>query len=343
VAKEKDRQTQAPEAAKARPVATPQEKIESQSDKMTEAGQEPADAWGIYLAEIAYYPLLSPEEEIALAKQYRRGKAAKHQLAETSVPDAQKRWQLETAIACGERARRRLIRRNLRLVISVAKRYLGCGLPLPDLVQEGNIGLMEAVNRFDYRRGFRFSTYAVWWIRQAVHRAVANQARLIRLPVGLNSEIHRLRRTSHALTSQLNRHPTSRELAEQMDASTRRIQRLMRWNHTVLSLEMPIGDPAEGRTLADVVPDRDAPPLEETVARQQLRDDLYDMMAACLNVREQEILCSRFGLNGRDAHMLEEVAQEFGITRQRVRQIAVRALRRLRRASIQNKLKSAWI
>jgi RNA polymerase primary sigma factor len=310
---------------------------------MTGVEQKTADALGIYLAEITRYPLLSPEEEIALAKQYQRGKAAKHQLAEMSEPDAQKRWQLETAAARGERARQRLTRCNLRLVISVAKRYLGCGLPLVDLVQEGNIGLMEAVKRFDHRRGFRFSTYAVWWIRQAVHRAVANQARLIRLPVGLNSEIYRLRRTSDALTSQLKRHPTSQELAEQMDASARRVRRLMKWSRTVLSLETPIGDPAEGRTLADVVPDRDTPPLEETVARQQLREGLYDMMAACLNAREREILCSRFGLNGRDAHTLGEVAHEFGITRQRVRQIALRALRRLRRASIQNKLKTAWI
>lgn len=243
-------------------------------------------------------------------------------------------------MANGEQARQRLIECNLRLVIKVTKRYLRCGLPLGDLIQEGNIGLMKAANRFDHRRKFRFATYAVWWIRQAVHQAVVNQARLIRLPIGMNSELYRLRKASDALESRLNRRPTPQELAEQMDASARRIRRLLRWNRRVLSLEMPIGDP-EGHTLADVIPDRDTPPLEETIARQQLRDSLHDLMAACLRPREQEVLCLRFGFNG-DSQTLEKVAQKYGVTREQVRQIEVRALR-LRRASVQNKLRRAWI
>ena len=309
---------------------------------MTRARPEPVDALGIYLAEMARYPLLSAKEEIALTAQYERGRAAKRQLAATSAPDAQKRRQLETAVVRGEQARQRLIKCNLRLVVSVAKRYLRCGLPLLDLVQEGNVGLIEAVNRFDYRRGNRFSTFAVWWIRQTVHRAVENQARLIRLPAGINGELYCLRKASDTLASRLNRHPTPQELAEQMNVSPRRIRRLLRWNGRVLSLEMPIGD-QEGRTLADVVPNRDSPPLEETIARQQLRDSLHDAIEACLRPREQEVLCLRFGLDGGDSQTLGEVAQKYGVTRERVRQIEVRALRRLRRASIQNKLRRAWV
>jgi len=308
---------------------------------MTRARPKSADAFGIYLEEMAHYPLLDAEEEIALARQCRRGKAAKRQLAEAPAPDTQERRRLETAVARGEWARQRLINCNLRLVVSIAKRYLHCGLPLSDLVQEGNIGLMEAVDRFDHRRGFRFATLAVWWIRQAVHRAVANQARLIRLPVGVNNQLFRLRKAHDDLMSRLERRPTPRELAEQMDTSPRKIRQLLRWDRRALSLEMSIGD-AEDRTLADVVPDRDTSPLEEVIADQQLQNDLHDMIAACLRPREQEVLCLRFGLDGCDSQTLEEVAQKFGVSRERVRQIEMRALRRLRRASVQNRLRMAW-
>ena len=302
---------------------------------------EPVDAWGIYLAEVARYPLLSAQEEIALTTQCKRARSAKRQLAEMATPDVRRRRQLETDVMRGERARQRLIKCNLRLVISVAKRYLRCGLPMGDLVQEGNIGLMEAVKRFDPRRRHRFSTYAVWWIRQAVNRAVTNQARLIRLPAGMNSELYRLQRTNDDLASRLGRQPTLQELAEQMDASTKRIRQLLRWKPGVLSLEMPLGDP-EGRTLADVVPDQDTPPLEETVARRQLRESLRNVMVTCLRPREREILCLRFGLDGGGAQALEEVARKFRVTRQRIRQIEIRALRRLRRACLQSELGRAW-
>jgi RNA polymerase primary sigma factor len=208
-------------------------------------------------------------------------------------------------------------------------------------VQEGNIGLMEAVDRFDYRRGVRFATYAVWWIRQAVQRAVASQSRLIHLPVGVNDDVHRLLKKSRELESRLARRPTAEELAEHMGDSVRRIQRLMEWNRVVLSLEMPVGD-QEGSELADLIPDRETPPVEETIARQQLRESVHDAMAACLRPREREILRMRFGLDGSERRTLAEVAQKIGVTRERVRQIEVRALRRLRRASVQNKLRIAW-
>jgi RNA polymerase primary sigma factor len=309
---------------------------------MRKARPELADALSIYLAEMTNYPLLGAEEEITLASQYERGKTAKRQLAESPVSDVQKRQQLEMALVRGERARQRLINCNLRLVISVAKRYMHCGLPLADLVQEGNVGLMEAVDRFDHRRGFRFSTHAVWWIRQAVSRAVANQARLIRLPVGVNGELFRLRRAREALVSRLNRRPTLQELASQMNKSARKVKGLIRWERGVLSLEMPVGD-SESRALADMVPDQEAPPLEEVIANQQLRDSLHNVMAACLRPREQAVLCRRFGLDGRGSQTLTEIAQEFEVSRERVRQIEVRALRRLRRACVQNKLRETWI
>jgi len=215
---------------------------------MTQAEQEPVDVLGVYLTQMARYPLLSAEEEIALARQYETGRTAKRQVLGISASDAQKRRQLETAVARGEWARQRLIKCNLRLVVSVAKRYLRCALPLADLVQEGNIGLMEAVKRFDYHRGFRFATHAVWWIRQAVHRAVTNQGRLIRLPAGTNGALFRLRRAHEDLVSQLNRRPTLQELAEQMNQSAKKIRRLMQWDRMVLSLEMPIGDAEDPRT-----------------------------------------------------------------------------------------------
>jgi len=228
-------------------VAASQGKIEYKNRQMTRGEQEPVGVLDVYLTQMARYPLLSAEEEVALARQYETGRTAKRQVLGISASDGQKRRQLEMAVSRGERARQRLIKCNLRLVVSVAKRYLRCGLPLADLVQEGNIGLMEAVERFDHRRGFRFSTYAVWWIRQAVHRAVANQGRLIRLPVGVNSELFRLRRAHEDLVSQLNRRPTPQELAEKMNQSARKIRRLMRWDRRALSPDGGVSQAARTR------------------------------------------------------------------------------------------------
>ena len=296
----------------------------------------------IYMAEMGRYPLLSKDEEIALAERYERGRAAKEQLSEMAVPDPQERQKLEAAARQGAQARQRMIRCNLRLVISVAKHYAGRGLPFEDLVQEGNVGLIEAVERYDPRRGTRFSTHAVWWIKQTVSRAIENQARTVRLPVHVSTGLHHLRRVSDGLESRLQRRPTRLETAEQMGISLRKVRRLLQWQRKVVSLNAPVGD-QEGSELADLVQDEDVPLIEEALAQRQLWDSVHDAMAAQLSPREQQVLHLRFGLDGGQARTLEQVAEMFGVTRERVRQIEARALRRLRRASVRHKeLREAW-
>lgn len=296
-----------------------------------------------YMAEMGRYPLLSKEEEIVLAERYERGRTAKEQISEMVAFDLQERQELEAAVRRGDQARQRMIRCNLRLVISVAKHYGGRGLPFEDLVQEGNVGLIEAVERYDPRRGTRFSTYAVWWIRQTVSRAIGNQARTVRLPVHVSTELHHLRRVSNQLESCLHRRPTRQEMAEQMGVSLRRVRRLSQWQHKALSLNAPVGD-REDSELADLVQDKDVPLIEETFARRQLRESVHDVMEAQLSAREQQILHLRFGLDGGPSRTLAQVAERVGVTRERVRQIETRALRRLRRASVRHKdLREAWI
>jgi RNA polymerase primary sigma factor len=295
-----------------------------------------------YMTEIVRYSLLDAEEEVALAAQFERGRQAKRQLAEMPASDAQMRQRLEAKVKCGEKARRRLIVCNLRLVISAAKRYLNCGLPLSDLVQEGNIGLVEAVERYDHRRGLRFSTYAMWWIRQAIQRAVANHGRMIRLPARVNDELYRLRQAERGLESRLKRLPTLQELAEQMGMSLREIRRLVKWDRRTLSLDMPVGDEGDSH-LQDFVQDQGTPPTEDIVARHQLRQVVQEVLDARLRPHEQEVLRMRFGLDDSEGLTLKQVAQKLGITRERVRQIEARALRRLRHAHTWHQLKEAWV
>jgi RNA polymerase primary sigma factor len=295
-----------------------------------------------YMTEIVRHSLLDAEEEIALAIQLERGRQAEHQLAEMPASDTQVRQQLEAEVKRGEKARRRLIVCNLRLVISVAKHYLNCGLPLSDLVQEGNVGLMEAVERYDHRRGLRFSTYAMWWIRQAIQRAVANHGRVIRLPARVNDELYRLRQAERSLESRLERLPTLQELAERMGMSLREVRRLVKWDRRTLSLDMPVGDEGDSH-LRDFVQDQDTPPTEDIVARHQLRQVVQEVLDARLRPREQEVLRMRFGLDGSEGLTLKQVAQKLGITRERVRQIEARALRRLRHVHTWHQLKEAWV
>jgi RNA polymerase primary sigma factor len=295
-----------------------------------------------YMTEIVRHSLLDAEEEVALAIQLERGRQAEHQLAEMPASDTQVRQQLEAEVKRGEKARRRLIVCNLRLVISVAKHYLNCGLPLSDLVQEGNVGLMEAVERYDHRRGLRFSTYAMWWIRQAIQRAVANHGRMIRLPARVNDELYRLRQAERSLESRLERLPTLQELAERMGMSLREVRRLVKWDRRTLSLDMPVGDEGDSH-LRDFVQDQDTPPTEDIVARHQLRQVVQEVLDARLRPREQEVLRMRFGLDGSEGLTLKQVAQKLGITRERVRQIEARALRRLRHAHTWHQLKEAWV
>jgi RNA polymerase primary sigma factor len=295
------------------------------------------------MAEMGRHSLLSEEEEISLAEEYAQGRAAEEQLAEALNPDPKRKRVLEAAVVHGQEARKRMIQCNLRLVVSQAKRYAGRGLSFEDLVQEGNIGLIEAVERFDPRRGARFSTYAVWWIRQAVTRAIANQSRMVRLPAHVGEKLYRLRRAREKLSAQLHRRPTEHELAEQMGVSPGEIRRLLRSQRSVLSLNMPVGEEGDNE-LGDIVPDRDAPTMEETYAHYELRQKVHDMMAARLPPREQQVLRMRFGLDGGQTRTLAQIAEVLGITRERVRQIESRALRRLRYTSARRRdLREAWI
>jgi RNA polymerase primary sigma factor len=250
---------------------------------------------------------------------------------------------LEASAVRGERARQALIQRNLRLVVSMAERYSGIGLPFSDLVQEGNIGLMEAVDRYDYRRGVRFATYAGWWIQQAMRRALTNQLRTVRLPSHVYENLHRLRRATRELESRLERRPTSQELAEHTGMPLRKVQRLARLQQRrFLSLNMPVGDEGDSE-LADFLADRDTPPMEAIHARRHLREGVRNAVATGLPPREREVLRMRFGLDGGHTQTLAQVAERLGVTRERVRQIEKRALRRLRHARTPYELRQAWI
>jgi RNA polymerase primary sigma factor len=293
------------------------------------------------MRDMARHPLLDAEEEIALAEEIQRGMAAEHRLAQGPVEDAQEGQALEAAAELGKQARRRLVLCNLRLVIAVAKEYTGGDLSLSDLVQEGNVGLIEAVERYDHRRGMRFSTYAWWWIRQRISRAIANQSRTVRLPVHVGSSLSRLRRASRELESRLKRRPTAEELAGHMGLTVRKVRRLMQWEQRkVLSLEMPVGSEGESE-LGDLIEDRDAPSMDEIVAHGQLRQRVQDIVQDMLRPRERDVLRLRFGLDGSRSRTLDQVASEFGVTRERVRQIEARALRRLRHASVYHELREA--
>jgi RNA polymerase primary sigma factor len=296
-----------------------------------------------YMAEMARHSLLSEEQEVALAEEYVQGRAAEKQLAEALVYDPEIKRALEAAVVRGQEARKRMIQCNLRLVVSQAKRYSGRGLSFEDLVQEGNIGLIEAVERFDPQRGVRFSTYAVWWIRQGILRAIANQARTVRLPAHVSEKLSRLWRTRERLASQLHRRPTDQELAEQMGVSPREVRRLIRSERDVLSLNTPVGEDGDSE-LGDFVPDQDTPTMEETFAHHELQEKVQDIMAARLPPREHKVLRLRFGLDGGQTRTLAQVAEVLGITRERVRQIEARALRRLRYASARRRdLREAWV
>jgi RNA polymerase primary sigma factor len=288
-----------------------------------------ASAAEIYLTEIGRYPLLSAQEEIKLAIQYERGRTAERQLAEMASPDIQRRQQLEQAVYRGKQARRRLIECNLRLAVNLTRRFQHFGLPFGDLVQEANLGLMKAVERYDHRRGVRLSTYAGWWIQRTVRRATC-QARMIPFPPSMHDQLVRLRRARQALESRLGRLPTLHELAEKVNAPAARIRQLLCWDQEILSLEMPVGD-QEDSELVDLIPDRKTPPVEGAVVNQLLQQDMQDAMVSHLEPRERVVLCMRFGLDGRGERTLDQVAKVYGISRERARQLEKRALNRLRR------------
>ena len=264
----------------------------------------------MYLKEIGKVPLLSAEEEIELAKRMENG---------------------------DEAAKKRLAEANLRLVVSIAKRYVGRGMLFLDLIQEGNLGLIKAVEKFDYRKGYKFSTYATWWIRQAITRAIADQARTIRIPVHMVETINKLIRVSRQLLQELGREPTPEEIADKMDMSVERVREILKISQEPVSLETPIGE-EEDSHLGDFIQDDNVPVPADAAAFTLLKEQLVEVLST-LTEREQKVLRLRFGLDDGRARTLEEVGKEFSVTRERIRQIEAKALRKLRHPSRSRKLK----
>ncbi len=286
------------------------------------------DTIGLYLKEIGRVSLLTAEEEVALAKRMESGKKAQTKLRNGKYRTEESRWELERIGQDGLAAREHLIRANSRLVISVAKKYIGRGVPFLDLIQEGNIGLIRAANKFDYKRGHKFSTYATWWIRQAVTRAIADQSRTIRVPVHMGDQINKMLRISHQLTQRLGRDPNPEELAAELEIPVRKVEQMLDVARRPLSLEMPTDDQEES-TLGDFVEDTDSPSPPDEVSSAMLRDILMEILTD-LPPREVKILQMRYGLLDGQTYTLEEVGRKLGVTRERVRQIEAQALSRLR-------------
>lgn len=288
------------------------------------------DTVGLYLKEMSRVPLLGVEEELDLAKRIEHGKDARRDLLRLNgSSNAGRRMELENFISDGQQAREHLIKANTRLVVSIAKRYIGRGVPFLDLIQEGNLGLMKAVEKYEYQRGFRFSTYATWWIRQTITRAIADQGRTIRVPVHMVDRIRQLYRTTHEMEQRLGRVPTTGELAEEIGINTIKVEWMMRVSWLPLSLESPINDDDEDSELGMFIEDQVTPtPIQSTYANL-LRDKVQAVLDT-LPPREARILRLRFGLDNGRAYTLEEVGQKFGLTRERIRQIESKALRRLR-------------
>ncbi len=288
------------------------------------------DIVGLYLKEMSRVPLLSSEEELCLAKRIESGKSAKRELGRSngSTPAA-RRAELENIIGDGSLAREHLIKANTRLVVSIAKRYIGRGVPFLDLIQEGNLGLMKAVEKYEYQRGFRFSTYATWWIRQTITRSIADQGRTIRVPVHMVDRIRQLYRTTHEMEQRLGRQPTHEELADAIGVKSNKIDWMMRVSWLPLSLESPINDDEEDSELGMFVEDQVTPSPIQSTYSTLLREKVQEVLET-LPPREARILRLRFGLENGRSYTLEEVGQKFGLTRERIRQIESKALRRLR-------------
>ena len=303
----------------------------------------------MYLKEIGKVPLLSAEEEIELAKKMEAGAVAEEKISllktrmQESEDDAEKEEikaeikELQKEVDWGDDAKKRLAEANLRLVVSIAKRYVGRGMLFLDLIQEGNLGLIMAVEKFDYRKGYKFSTYATWWIRQAITRAIADQARTIRIPVHMVETINKLIRVSRQLLQELGREPSPEEIAAEMNMPVDRVREILKFSQEPVSLETPIGE-EEDSHLGDFIKDDNVPVPADAAAFTLLKEQLEEVLGT-LTEREQKVLTLRFGLEDGRARTLEEVGKEFNVTRERIRQIEAKALRKLRHPSRSRKLK----
>ena len=302
----------------------------------------------MYLKEIGKVPLLSAEEEIELAKNMEAGAVAKEKIAilksreenatEEELAEIKEEIKnLQKDLDAGDEAKKRLAEANLRLVVSIAKRYVGRGMLFLDLIQEGNLGLIKAVEKFDYRKGYKFSTYATWWIRQAITRAIADQARTIRIPVHMVETINKLIRVSRQLLQELGREPSPEEIAAEMNMPVERVREILKISQEPVSLETPIGE-EEDSHLGDFIQDVNVPVPADAAAFSLLKEQLEEVLGT-LTEREQKVLTLRFGLEDGRARTLEEVGKEFNVTRERIRQIEAKALRKLRHPSRSRKLK----
>jgi len=289
------------------------------------------DPVGLYFRQMAQEPLLTAQEEIELAKRIEMGKEARHSVGRPGASDLNgMSWvaSMERMILEGQNAREHLGRANTRLVVSIAKRYMGQGLPFPDLIQEGNVGLMRAVDKYDYKRGNRFSTYATWWIRQAITRALAQKTRTIRIPLHMTERIRQMYRTAQNLEQSLGRRPSPEEIAFEMDLPADSVRGMMDASQHAIALERPVGDDGDSE-FGDFIEDQDSPSPVESATQHLLQETIEEVLSE-LTPRQSHILRLRFGLGGGEPHTLEEIANKFGLSRERIRQLEKEALRSLR-------------
>ena len=299
------------------------------------------DAVGLYIREMGHEPLLTREQEVELAKQLERGRDARRQL-DRNGHNRQKRTQLQRRITRGEEARAHLIKANTRLVVSIAKRYRGLGLPFLDLIQAGNLGLIRAADGFDYRRGCKFGTYATWWIRQAVTRAVSQHGRTIRIPIHMVDQIRKLIRTAQRMEQDLGHQPTPKEISEETGIELDRVRWMLRISTRPISLEKPVSNEETASEFGDFIENEDVPSPADWTEHNQLRQELERLLAT-LTPREARILRLRFGLEGDHPYTLNEIGERMGVTRERIRQIQQRALGRLRHPRHRRRLRSYLI
>jgi len=317
------------------------EKLEAESntqvtDISTISSDDPV---GLYFRQMAQEPLLTAKEEITLAKRIERGRQAKDRMKRPQAMYQKDRWleQVDRLISDGQMAREHLGRANTRLVVSIAKRYMGQGLPFPDLIQEGNVGLMRAVDKYDYRRGNRFSTYATWWIRQAITRALAQKTRTIRIPLHMTERIRQMYRVAQQLEQSQGRRASLEEIAEAMELPLDTIRNMMDASQHAIALERPVGDDGDSE-FGDFIEDQDTPSPVESATQNLLQETIEEILAE-LTPRQSHILRLRFGLGGGEPHTLEEIANKFGLSRERIRQLEKEALRRLRHPRVSHNLR----